>query len=57
LPPGAGTTAVRGIVYFDNAGVGGPLLVTLVYAVIGAAALLAVSRWRTHAPETAHGSV
>jgi hypothetical protein len=48
---------VRGIVYFDNAGVGGPLLVTLVYAVIGAAALLAVSRWRTHAPETAHGSV
>ncbi|MGH8961154.1 MAG: DUF3533 domain-containing protein [Jatrophihabitantaceae bacterium] len=46
LPPGAGTSAVRGIVYFDNAGVGGPLAVVLVYAVVGAAVLLAVSTWR-----------
>ncbi|MEO9133428.1 MAG: DUF3533 domain-containing protein [Jatrophihabitantaceae bacterium] len=53
LPPGAGTSAVRGIVYFDNAGVGGPLLVVLIYAAAGAGALLAVSRWRKHPPEMA----
>lgn len=48
LPPGAGTSGVRGIVYFDNAGTGGPLLVTLIYAALGVGVLLALSLRRTH---------
>jgi hypothetical protein len=35
LPPGAGTDAVRGIVYFDGAGVGQACLVLAAYAVVG----------------------
>jgi hypothetical protein len=41
LPPGAGTDAVRGIVYFDGAGAGRACLVLGAYAVVGLAATLA----------------
>ena len=35
LPPGAATSAIRGIVYFDNAGVGNPVLVMVAWLVVG----------------------
>ncbi|MCL3818080.1 DUF3533 domain-containing protein [Aeromicrobium wangtongii] len=35
LPPGAGTSAIRGIVYFDDAGVRGPVLVMAAWLVLG----------------------
>ncbi|HEV7212670.1 MAG TPA: DUF3533 domain-containing protein [Blastococcus sp.] len=41
LPPGAGTDAVRGIVYFGGAGAGRACLVLAVYAVLGLLATLA----------------
>jgi hypothetical protein len=41
LPPGAGTSAIRGIVYFDGAGVGHPVLVLGVWLAAGLALLLA----------------
>ena len=41
LPPGAGTDAVRGIVYFGGAGVGSACLVLAAYAVVGALATMA----------------
>lgn len=37
LPPGAATDAIRGIIYFDNAGVGSSILVLGAYAVLGIA--------------------
>jgi hypothetical protein len=40
LPPGAGTGAVRGIVYFDGAGVGQAVAVLAAYAVVGVVATL-----------------
>ena len=40
LPPGAGTDAVRGIVYFGGAGAGQAVLVLAVYALVGAVATL-----------------
>ncbi len=48
LPPGAGTSALRGIVYFDGAGAGRAALVVLAYAVVGAVALMvtAITRYR-----------
>lgn len=46
LPPGAGTSAVRGIVYFDGAGVFGPCLVMAAYAAVGAVVLLIASAAR-----------
>lgn len=49
LPPGAGTSAVRGIVYFDGAKVLAPSLVMVGYAVVGAVALLIVAAARTPA--------
>src|SRR6185436_19514389 len=51
LPPGAGTDAVRGIVYFGGAGVGQALLVLTGYAVIGLVATLAGSGRRGTAEE------
>jgi hypothetical protein len=63
LPPGAGTTAVRGIVYFHGAGNTLPVLVLAAYAVGGsvatlAAGILADRRQRRPAaagnPSTAH---
>ena len=43
LPPGAGTDAVRGIVYFDGAGAGQAVLVLAAYALVGLVATLAGS--------------
>ncbi|WP_228765367.1 ABC transporter permease [Aeromicrobium sp. S22] len=40
LPPGAATSAIRGIVYFDNAGVRGPVLVMLAWLVVGLVLLI-----------------
>jgi hypothetical protein len=63
LPPGAGTTAIRGIVYFHRAGLAQPVLVLVAYAVGGSiatlgAALLADRRRRGGAtasrPSTTH---
>jgi hypothetical protein len=45
IPTGAGTSGVRGIVYFQDAGVGAAVIVAVVYAVLGIAVLLAVG-WR-----------
>ncbi|WP_299952729.1 DUF3533 domain-containing protein [uncultured Modestobacter sp.] len=54
LPPGAGTDAVRGIVYFGGAGAGQACLVLAAYAVVGLAATLAGSgRHTPAAPEPA----
>jgi hypothetical protein len=49
LPPGAGTDAVRGIVYFDGAGAGRACLVLAGYALVGLVATLAGSGRRTAA--------
>jgi hypothetical protein len=43
LPPGAGTDAVRGIVYFDGTGAGRACLVLAAYAVVGLVATMARS--------------
>jgi len=40
LPPGAGTSAIRGIVYFGGAGAGQAALVLAAYAVVGLVATL-----------------
>lgn len=47
IPTGAGTSGIRGIVYFHDAGVGSAVVVAVVYAVIGIAVLLAVGLRRT----------
>ena len=52
LPPGAGTSAIRGIVYFGGAGVGTACLVLAGYALVGLVATLAGSG-RTPAPAPA----
>jgi hypothetical protein len=44
LPNGAGTDAVRRIVYFGSAGIGGHLAVLALYALLGAAVALVASR-------------
>jgi hypothetical protein len=51
LPPGAGTSGIRGIVYFDGARTLQPLLVSLAYALVGAVVLLLVSAARRHSAE------
>jgi hypothetical protein len=43
LPPGAGTTAARGIIYFQNQGVAEPALVLAGYAVAGTLATFAAA--------------
>ena len=53
LPPGAGTTLVRGVIYFHGRGMAGPALVLAGYAVAGtlatlAAAAMADRRQRNH---------
>lgn len=40
LPPGAGTSGIRGIVYFSGAGTGSAVIVLAVYAVVGVAVTL-----------------
>ncbi|MFC6152181.1 ABC transporter permease [Nocardioides yefusunii] len=46
LPNGAGTTALRDIVYFDGNGASGPILVIVVWALVGAVVTLAVTGLR-----------
>ena len=53
LPPGAGTSAIRGIVYFGGAGAGQACLVLAAYAVVGALATLLGSGRGTAAEPTA----
>jgi hypothetical protein len=49
LPPGAGTTALRGIVYFDGAGATRPSVLLAAYALVGAVATyLAALRHPAH---------
>ena len=52
LPGGAGLSALRGSIYFDGTGIGGRLVLLVVYAVAGAAITIALG-WRRglHAPE------
>jgi hypothetical protein len=47
LPNGAGTDAVRRIVYFGAAGIGGHLAVLASYAVLGVVVALVASRVRS----------
>jgi hypothetical protein len=59
LPPGAGTSAARGVAYFNGAGVARPVLVLVAYSVGGAlatiaAAALADRQRRAANPSTAH---
>jgi hypothetical protein len=54
LPPGAGTSALRGIVYFGDAGVVGPVVVLASYALLGAVVtLVAAGRRRAADPDLA----
>lgn len=46
LPNGAGTTALREIIYFDGNGASGPVVLIAVWAVVGAAVALAVTALR-----------
>lgn len=46
LPPGAGTTLVRNIAYFDANAIAGPLLVLAAYAAVGSAVVVAIARPR-----------
>jgi hypothetical protein len=56
LPPGAGTTAMRDVVYFHGHGTTHALLVLSIYAILGAAGAIAASRLRAPAsPATAPG--
>jgi hypothetical protein len=48
LPPGAGLSAARSVIYLGGNGVGQPLEVLSVYVVAGALGVLAVSSWRQH---------
>lgn len=50
IPPGAGTSGLRGIVYFDGAGTLGPLLVSAGYAVVGILALTIATLVRRRPP-------
>lgn len=45
LPNGAGTDAVRRIVYFDASGISGELLVIALYVLVGTAVTIAGSHW------------
>ena len=51
LPPGAGTSAIRGIVYFGGAGAGQAALVLTAYAVVGLVATLLGSGRRVAADQ------
>jgi hypothetical protein len=52
LPPGAGTTAMRDVVYFHGHGATSALLVLGTYAILGAIGALAMNRLRAHAEPT-----
>jgi hypothetical protein len=46
LPPGAGLSAARSVIYLDGNGLAQPLAVLSVYVVAGALGVLAISAWR-----------
>jgi hypothetical protein len=46
LPPGAGTTAVRNVLYFDGNAITHSVLVLVAYLIVGAAVLIVVRRRR-----------
>ena len=48
LPPGAGVTSLRDVVYFKGHGSSRALIVLAVYAVLGAGVALIAYRLRTH---------
>jgi hypothetical protein len=43
LPPGAGASLVRRVLYFHDAGVGGPIAVLVIYAAVGSVVLLTIN--------------
>lgn len=45
IPNGAGTTALRNIVYFDSRHVGGPIFCIVAYVLVGALATLIATAW------------
>jgi hypothetical protein len=49
LPPGAATTALRDVVYFDGHGATGGLFVLVAYAILGAAVAIAAHHLRARA--------
>lgn len=53
LPPGAGTDAVRSIVYFSDAKIARDLLVLAVYAVVGVVVTYLFAGWRSDQPDPA----
>jgi hypothetical protein len=52
LPPGAGTDAVRTIVYFPAASLAQPVWILVAYGVIGVAVTLAVAATRRPVTQT-----
>ena len=46
LPPGAGTTLVRNVAYFDSNAIGRPLVVLTAYGAVGAVIFIAAAKWR-----------
>ena len=50
LPPSAGLSAARGVIYLGGANITGPLTVLAVYAAVGTLLTLAAIAWRHHRP-------
>jgi hypothetical protein len=50
LPPSAGLSAARSVIYLGGANITGPLTVLAVYAAAGTLLTLAVTGWRQHRP-------
>ncbi|MFG2342210.1 ABC transporter permease [Streptomyces yangpuensis] len=60
LPPGAGSSLLRSVAFFDGAGAAGPALVLSLWAVLGVTAVMVADRRRTapaaHTPAAPSGS-
>ena len=56
LPPGAATTAMRDVVYFNGHGMTHALVVLGLYAVLGAAVAITVSSLRARATQSARST-
>jgi hypothetical protein len=50
LPPSAGLSAARSVIYLGGTNIAGPLTVLAVYAAAGTLLTLAVVAWRGHRP-------
>jgi hypothetical protein len=50
LPPSAGLSAARSVIYLGGANITGPLTVLAVYAAAGALLTLAATAWRQRRP-------